>query len=202
MIVVVLAAFFFGCIAFIATQSSTSICSGIVPAEDGPRPSKPPYPFLVGGAAAIGGILAWQGTQPLQLGIAAVVIFALVASWTSDALCGFLPDVFTLGPLGVLVLFALAQRDWGLIVSALIVFVPFAAAAFFSRGLGMGWGDAKLVAITGAVLGAPLGAMALAVACAVAVVAHRFSSARSQPIAFAPYIAALTAVALPLGLTH
>jgi prepilin signal peptidase PulO-like enzyme (type II secretory pathway) len=66
----------------------------------------------------------------------------------------------------------------------------------------MGWGDAKLVALTGAALGAPLGAVALAVACVVAVVVHRFAGARQAPIAFAPYIAALTGAALPLGLTH
>ena len=202
MVFPVLVALFFGCVAFIASQLSASVCSTIPPAEDGPRTSKPPYIFLVAAAAVIGGVLAWQHMTPLQLGIAAVVVFALVACWCSDALCGFLPDVFTLGPLAAILLFAIAQRDWEIIVSAAIIFVPFAAAAMFSRGMGMGWGDAKLVALTGAVLGAPLGALTLAVACAAAVVVHRFSGARNSPIAFAPYIAALTGVALPLGLAH
>jgi prepilin signal peptidase PulO-like enzyme (type II secretory pathway) len=201
-VIALLAAFFFGCIAFIAAQLSTSICRTIVPADDGPPTSKPPYVLLVAGAALLGGIFAVQGQQPLQLGIAAIVIFALVACWCSDALCGFLPDTFTLGPLAALLLFALAQRDWEIIVSAMLVFLPFAAAAAFSRGLGMGWGDAKLVALTGAALGAPLGALALSVACVVAVLVHRFAGPRQGPIAFAPYIAALTGVALPLGLTH
>ena len=73
-----------------------------------------------------------------------------------------------------------------------------AAAAIFSRGMGMGWGDAKLVAISGAVLGLPLGVLALAAACAVAAVLHRLLRGKGSPIAFAPYIAAATALALPL----
>ena len=202
MIVAFLAALFFGCIAYIATQLSASVCRNIAPADDGPPTSKPPYVVLVASSAVLGAIFAVQGQQPLQLGIAAIVIFALVACWCSDALCGYLPDVFTLGPLAALLLFAVAQRDWEIIVSAVLVFIPFAAAAVFSRGLGMGWGDAKLVALTGAALGAPLGAVSLAVACVVAVLVHRFAGARQAPIAFAPYIAALTGVALPLGLTH
>jgi len=202
MIAALLVALFFGSIAFIAAQLSTSICRNIVPADDGPPTSKPPYVILVAAAATLGAIFAVQGQQPLQLGIAAIVIFALVACWCSDALCGFLPDTFTLGPLAALLLFALAQRNWEIIVSAALVFVPFAAAALFSRGLGMGWGDAKLVALTGAALGAPLGALTLAIACVAAVAVHRFAGARQSPIAFAPYIAALTGVALPLGLTH
>jgi prepilin signal peptidase PulO-like enzyme (type II secretory pathway) len=196
------AALFFGCVAFIALQLSTSLCRGIPPADDGPPTSRPPYVLLVAAPAAIGAILVLQGTPPVELGIAAIVVFALVACWCSDSMCGLLPDVFTLAPLGVLGLFALAQRDWELIVSALILFVPFAAAAIFSRGLGMGWGDAKLVALTGAALGAPLGAFALAIACVAAVVIHRFVGARSGPIAFGPYIAAVTGAALPLGLIH
>jgi prepilin signal peptidase PulO-like enzyme (type II secretory pathway) len=197
-----LVALFFGCIAFIATQLSTSVCRNIEPADDGPQTSKPPYAVLVVAAALLGAIFAVQKQPPLQLGIAAIVIFALVACWCSDALCGFLPDTFTLGPLAALLLFAFAQRDWEIIVSATLVFLPFAAAAVFSRGLGMGWGDAKLVALTGAALGAPLGALTLTVACVVAVIVHRFAGSRETPIAFAPYIAALTGAALPLGLMH
>ena len=195
-------ALFFGCVAFLAMQISSIVCSNVIPADDGPASTKPPYAIVTAGAALLGAALVLLGAPPLQLGIAGIVVFALAACWASDALCGFLPDAFTLGPLAALLLFALAQRDWGLIVSAVLVFVPFAAAAYFSRGYGMGWGDAKLVALTGAVLGAPLGYFTLAIACAAAVVVHRFGSRRAEPIAFAPYIAALTGMALPLGLTH
>ncbi len=199
MIGIALAAAFFGCIAFVATQLSRAVCAGVSPAPDGPAPGRPPNVVLIAAAALIGGSLVAFGATPLQIGIAAIVIFALVACWCSDTMCGMVPDVFTLAPLAAIVLFALAQRQWELVASAIIVFVPFAAAAFFSRGHGMGWGDAKLVAIVGAALGAPLAVFALAVACVAAVIGHRITRGGRGPIAFAPYIAAATGIALPLG---
>ena len=39
-----------------------------------------------------------------QIGIAAIGVFALVACWCSDSICGIVPDVFTLGPLAVILL--------------------------------------------------------------------------------------------------
>ena len=69
MIVALLVALFFGSIAFIATQTSTSVCSGITPAHDGPRVGKPPYVLLVAAAAALGAFLAYRSTPPVQLGL-------------------------------------------------------------------------------------------------------------------------------------
>jgi prepilin signal peptidase PulO-like enzyme (type II secretory pathway) len=195
---IALAAVFFGCIAFIATYLSRAVCAGVSPAIDGPTPGNPPCALLIPATALIGGTLLALGATPLQIGIAAIALFSLVACWCSDTICGMVPDIFTLVPLAALLLFALAQHQWDLVASAAIVFVPFAIAALFSRGYGMGWGDAKLVPIAGAVLGAPLAVFALAVACVAAVVGHRIVRGRG-PIAFAPYIAAATAIALPLG---
>ncbi len=202
MIAVVAAAVFFACIAFIGTHVSRIVCADMPPAEDGPPSSKPPYAALVIAAALLGGLLVALGTAALQIGIAAIVVFALVTCWCSDAICGIVPDVITLPSLAALLLFGLAQRDWGILVSAAIAFAPFAAAALLSRGYGMGWGDAKLVALTGAALGAPLAVMTLAVACGAAVIGHRLARGARGPIAFAPYIAALTGIALPLGLAR
>lgn len=202
MIAIALAAVFFGCVAFIGAQLSRTVCAGVAPEPDGPSPGTPPYAILTAAAALLGGSLVALGTTPLQIGIAAIVVFALVACWCSDTICGILPDVFTLVPLAALLFFAFAQRDWGILVSGSVVFVPFAAAALFSRGYGMGWGDVKLVALTGAALGAPLAIFTLAIACVAAVVGHRISKAAGKPIAFAPYIAAATGIALPLGFVH
>ena len=66
----------------------------------------------------------------------------------------------------------------------------------------MGWGDAKLVAVSGAALGLPLVVLTLAAACAAAAVIHRIVRGARAPIAFAPYIAAATGLALPLGLVR
>lgn len=201
MIAAVAAAVFFGCIGVIALYLSRALCAGVSPADDGPPPGNPPNVVIVTACVLLGGALVIVGATPLQIGIAAIVTFALAACWCSDAICGMVPDVFTLAPLAALLLFAIAQRNWGIAISAFFVFLPFAAAALFSRGYGMGWGDAKLVALSGAALGAPLALLALAVACAAAVIVNRFAKGRG-PIAFAPYIAAATGIALPLGLSH
>jgi prepilin signal peptidase PulO-like enzyme (type II secretory pathway) len=200
--IVLLAAVFFASIAVIAMQTSRMLCAEIEAVEDGPPAGKPPYVVLPAACALLGIALVTFGATPLQIGIAAIVIFSLVASWCSDTLCGIVPDAFTLLPLAALLVFAVAQRDWEMALSAVIVFVPFAIAALFTRGNGMGWGDAKLVALCGAALGAPLAFLALSAACAAAVVVHRLGGATRGPIAFAPYIAALAGAALPLGLVH
>jgi Flp pilus assembly protein protease CpaA len=201
MISMIAAAVFFGCIGVIALYLSRALCTNVSPADDGPPAGNPPYVVLIGASALLGAAIVAVGATPLEIGIAAIVAFALVACWCSDALCGIVPDVFTLAPLAALLLYSIAQRDWWIMISAIAVFVPFAAAAYFSKGYGMGWGDAKLVAISGAALGAPLALLALSFACAAAVVVSRLGKARG-PIAFAPYIAAATALALPLGLAH
>jgi prepilin signal peptidase PulO-like enzyme (type II secretory pathway) len=202
MIGIAVAALFFTCIAVVAMQLSVMLCGDVQPDDDGPAPGKPPYVLLAAAAALLGGFLVARSVPPLQIGVAVIVVFALVACWCSDTVCGIVPDAFTLGPLAALFAFSLAVRDWGMMISAVIVFAPFAIAALFSRGTGMGWGDAKLVALSGAALGAPLATMALAVACIAAVIGHRFSHAGARPIAFAPYIAALTGVVLPVGLAR
>ena len=129
--------------------------------------------MLVVAAALLGGCLFAIGAPPLQIGIAAIVVFALVACWCSDAMCGIVPDVFTLAPLAALLLFAFAQRDWG-ILSRLRSFLCRSRPPRSSHA-GTGWAGAtsKLVALAGAALGAPLAFLSLALACVAAVVGHR-----------------------------
>lgn len=201
MIATVAAAVFFGCIGVFALFAGRSLCANVVSADDGPPAGKPPQIVIVVACVLLGGALVAVGATPLEIGIAAIVTFALAACWYTDTLCGMVPDVLTLAPLGALLLFAFAQHDWWIALSAFVVFAPFAVAAYFSHGIGMGWGDAKLVALCGAALGAPLALIALAVACAAAVVVNRLARG-TGPIAFAPYIAAATGLALPLGLAH
>ena len=71
-----------------------------------------------------------------------------------------------------------------------------------SRGRGMGWGDAKLAALGGALLGAREAALAFMLAAvAAAVIARRAACARDiapRPIAFGPYLAAAIVAMLPL----
>ena len=204
MIASALAAVFFGCIAFIAHAGRAARLRRHHARAGRARAGKaavrrahrrPPR--------CSGGSLVAFGATPLQIGIAAIVVFALVACWCSDTICGIVPDVFTLAPLAALLLFAFAQRDWGDRRLGIIVFVPFAAAALFSRGYGMGWGDAKLVAL---VRRRPRRA-ACGLLRSPSPASQRSSGIGSRkrrraPIAFAPYIAAATGIALPLGFLH
>ena len=88
MIGIIAAALFFGSIAFIAVQASRAACNGVLPAPDGPPPSKPPDAVLIVAAALLGGLVVALGATPTQIAIAALVVFALVACWCSDMLCG------------------------------------------------------------------------------------------------------------------
>jgi prepilin signal peptidase PulO-like enzyme (type II secretory pathway) len=65
----------------------------------------------------------------------------------------------------------------------------------------MGWGDAKLVALGGAVLGAQASLAAFALSCFAAGVVSRFNGRRGMPIAFAPYLVIAVVGALALGIS-
>ena len=189
-----------GCVAALAVELSRGACARISPFADGPAPSAPPAAALVTASAVLGGVLgASTPVQPLDLVPAAIAIFALSACWCSDALCGILPDAFTLGPLAALLAFSVLRHDWWTLASAVMVFLPFAIASVVTRGKGMGWGDTKLAALVGAVLGGPLGFVAMAAACAAAAVGYKVKRIASGPIAMAPYIASVVALAIPLA---
>jgi prepilin signal peptidase PulO-like enzyme (type II secretory pathway) len=202
MIGIFVAVVVFGCVAFVGVDLSRIVCARISPLDGAPPLGEPPVAVLVAAAGLIAALLVIRGAGTTQMIGSAVVVLALAAGWSSDSLRGLLPDVFTLAPLGVLLLLAITQRDWLVFLSAAIAFVPFAAAAAFTHGRGMGWGDAKLAALAGAALGAPLAILAMIVACLAAVVGYRVKRIASGPIAFAPYIAAAVGIAIPLSVGH
>lgn len=178
------------------------ICAGVTPADDGPPRGTPPLAIIIAGAAILGGVLVWQNTAPVEIAISAIVVFALVACWYSDMVCGILPDAFTLAPLGAVLLIAIVERNWAILIAAGVAFVPFAIVSYLTKGIGMGWGDTKLVTLCGAALGAPTVIVAMAFASGAAVIAHRVTGGKRGPIALAPYIAVFTALMLPWGVTH
>jgi len=173
---------------------AAAICNRIEAYEDGPQTGTPPVMALVGGAALIGGV-AGAHADATRLGIVAVVCGAFAAVWYCDVARGVVPEVFTLGPLALFAALAFVWHDPQLIVHAAIVFVPFAIAAALSKGRGMGWGDAKLAAVSGAVLGASNALLACAFAAFAAAVGAKFRPAGAgKPLAFAPYIIGATAM--------
>jgi len=182
--------------AFLGIQFSAAICRDFTPFHDGPRPGQPPVPLLIACSGLLGGWLAWRGASIPTLLIIGIVCVALVASSYSDVRAGIVPDYFTVVPLIIVFAIALVTHQWQVILSSLIVAAPFAVAALISKGLGMGWGDVKLVALGGAVLGLPVAMVAFACACVVAVAVTLVRKRKGEPIAFAPYLAGAIGAAL------
>ena len=186
----------FACATFLVLQFAGHICTGVVPFEDGPRIGKPPVAVLLGGSFLAGSMFAYRGANLPLLGIECVLVASLAASWYSDVKCGIVPDYFTLVPLALVLGVALMTRQYGPIVSAAVVFVPFAGAALLSKGRGMGWGDVKLATLGGAVLPLEAAILAFAAACFVAVCVAVIRKRRAEPIAFAPYLAGAIALCM------
>src|SRR6202022_2777267 len=108
------------------------ICARVQGYDDGPRPGTPPVVALVAGAALVGGI-AGAHTDQGRLGLVAICTAAFVAAWYCDVARGIVPDVFSLGPLAVIAGLAFVWHDPRMIVSSLIVVIPFALFAYLSR---------------------------------------------------------------------
>ena len=194
-----LAALLFGTAAWGGTLVADALCADRAPYDDGPAPvAFARWPFALAGAASAFALAA-HGESPERLALLAFVMLALAGCCAADLACGLLPDPLTLLPLAVVVGAGAIAHDWAPLLSAALVFVPFALAATMSRGRGMGWGDAKLAALGGALLGAREAAFAFMLAAiAAAVIARRTTARTRRPIAFGPYLAAAIVAMLPL----
>ena len=195
------AAALFGSAAYAGALVARRICDGTALLPGGPPSGRPPVAMLVACACAAGVVEGLRGAGLPELGLWALLCCALAGIWYSDVRCGIVPDVFTLVPLALVLVVSILSHQWGALVSAGIVFVPFAVAALASRGLGMGWGDVKLVALGGAVLGWEAAVLAFGCACAAAVIVALARKRRHEPLAFAPYLVAAIALPLTVGLS-
>jgi len=194
-----LGALFFGAAGYVGSLLGLFFTERIERFPDGPEPGRAPVPLLIAGSALIGAIVVTRADQG-QILLIAIVCAALVAIWITDSVCGIVPDVFTLGPLGLILVVAVWRHDWFAFISAAIPFVPFAFVAMLSRGRGMGWGDVKMVALGGALLGAEISVLAFSLACIAAVLLSYLRGRSRGPIAFAPYLAAAIGLAIPVGI--
>jgi prepilin signal peptidase PulO-like enzyme (type II secretory pathway) len=193
-----LAALLFGAAGWGGTLVAEMLCAGRAPYDDGPAPvAFARWPFAAAGAC-IGIALTMHGEAPARLALLAFVMLALAGCCAADLACGLLPDPLTLLPLAVVIGAGAVVQDWAPLLSAVLVFAPFALAAVMSRGRGMGWGDAKLAALGGALLGAREAAFAFMLAAVAAAVIARRTSGLRRPIAFGPYLAAAIVAMLPL----
>ncbi|TAM72628.1 hypothetical protein EPN44_15140 [bacterium] len=170
----------------------------IQPGHHAPPVGHVPLPLLIAGAAAVGVAQEARGALGIEVGLTALLIFALSASWTTDVTRGLVFDAFTLAPLAALLLVGVVRGHWSLPVSALVLAAPFALTALLTRGRGMGWGDVELAALGGAVLGIQMAALLFALVSLAAFGAAMLRRKRG-PIAFAPYLITAIAAGLALG---
>lgn len=197
---IVLGALFFGLVGYVGVLLAGTVKA--LPYDDGPVPAEPPLFIIIAGCALIGALVTPRTGDVAQLAITAIVLCALAAIWCTDVRSGIVPDVFTLIPLGLILLAAiLKQQPWPFLHAA-VPFAPFAVTAAISKGRGLGWGDVKLAALGGAVLGAEIALLVFAAACFAAVAYAYLRGRRTQPIAFAPYLICAIGAGIPLGVVH
>jgi prepilin signal peptidase PulO-like enzyme (type II secretory pathway) len=193
-----LGALIFGAAGACGIVAAAAIVPKLPKLEDAPPAVDFPPASLVIGAAAIGAAMGVRMPPVALLVITAIVIVGLAAVWYCDAKTGIIPDVFTMVPLGIVIIYGLTQQQWMVLISTLVMFVPFGILALVSKGRGMGWGDAKLAALGGALLGIGSATVAFVLASFVAALAAWLKyRKRNAPIAMGPYLVAAIAASLP-----
>jgi len=189
----------YGCAATCGVVLAYFICSRLTRLEGGPAPVRLPPAVPIAVFAVLGMFLAARQGQISQLGIVALLGVPFIGAWYSDARTGIIPDVFTLIPLAIVAVGVFLNHTWWVAISGAVVFAAFALAALFSKGRGMGWGDAKLATLAGTVLGLQSSLLALGVACFAATLVSVIRNRGTQPIAFAPYI--VVTVLITIGIS-
>jgi prepilin signal peptidase PulO-like enzyme (type II secretory pathway) len=194
----VIAAGVFACAAYFGIELSKIVLKAsplLVGVVEERREGKDAGPVpLACASAACGAILALRGLLWQDLAMATVICVCLVACLHEAVSTGKMSDYFILIPLSSIVVALIAQRNWLALCGPVIPFLPFALTAYTSKGKKMGWDDAKLAALGGAVLGVRLALLAFATACIAAAVVARFQSKTKEPILFAPYMIASIAL--------
>lgn len=198
MIVVVLALTGFALTAALGLWGARVLCDGIAPLADGPPAGNAHARIVVAVAALLGAAAAARGLGAAPLALFALVCGLLAAIWYADIMRGIVPDIFTVVPLGALGVAALAAHRPEVIAAAIVPAIPFVVMAALTRGRGLGWGDAKLAALGGALVGMQPAVLLFGCASLAAIVVSRVRGRRARPIAFAPYL--VIAIMIPLAL--
>lgn len=191
----------FGAAGWLGTLLSEALYGKLAPEADGPAAIVVPEWTFIAVAGCVGLFVGMRGESPVHVALLLIAVMSLAACAATDFRAGMIPDLFSLGALLIVLAYAAVQHDWAPLLSALFVFVPFAALAMFSKGRGMGWGDVKLATLGGALVGMVGITLAVGVASISAYIVGRTSGRLKQPIAFGPYLAASIGVALAVGST-
>lgn len=191
----------FAAAGWLGTLLAETLYGTLTPESDGPPAIAVPAWALVAASACVGLFVGFRGNQPVHTAILLIGVLALTVCAATDFRAGMIPDLFSVGPLAVVLAVSGLQHDWAPLLGALFVMFPFAAMALLSKGRGMGWGDVKLAVLGGALVGMVGITLAVTVASLSAYIVGLVSDRVRQPIAFGPYLAASIAAALVFGST-
>jgi prepilin signal peptidase PulO-like enzyme (type II secretory pathway) len=198
--IVVAAAVIFACSAYLATSVASMIYAKDAPLEDGPRPGRVGLwqtLVMVVVAAAIGVVSVEHASDLRSLAVTDLAVFALCAVIWTDVTRGFIGDWFTLPTIAIVFVVGFSEQAFfPMLISFGLVTLPFVGAALISKGMGMGWGDVKLVALGAALLNVQTSMLMFAIACMVACGIAFARHKRGEPIAFAPYLATAIAIGM------
>lgn len=188
----------FAAFAYAGALAAMTYWANVPRLDGGPTPvTAAPVTILICAAAVIGAVCAWRGAPAETLAIVAAMAGILTAIWCVDVTRGIVPDALTIVPLAGLILAGLLTGRWYVMLAAIVPALPFAFMAWRTKGMGIGWGDVKLVALGGALLGMQTAILAFGLATVAAMIIAHFRRTSSAPIAFAPYLCA--AIAVPLA---
>lgn len=187
----------FGAAGVCGSLLATALVPHLKRFDDGP-PSFDVHPMaLIAGAAVLGAVVGFRQTPLDAFALAALATVVLAGIWYCDSKTGIIPDWFTLLPLGLMLVYGLIRHDWMAPISALALFAPFGFVALVSKGIGMGWGDAKLAALGGALVGVEMAAISFTLATLVAIIVTKIRyRGQSVPIALGPYLVCAIAVSI------
>jgi prepilin signal peptidase PulO-like enzyme (type II secretory pathway) len=195
---VLITAIAFAAFSYAGVLLATTYWSDVPLLDDAPRRESPPVAMLVGASAVLGAVCALRGAPGETLAIVAAMVGVLTAIWCVDVARGIVPNALTLVPLAILLTAGLLTGRWYVVLAAAVPAIPFAVLAWRTKGMGIGWGDVKLVALGGALLGMQTAILAFALATIAAIVVARVRKRADEPLAFAPYLA--SAIAIPLAI--
>lgn len=153
---------------------------------------------------ATGGILFGLGPTLAGWSLVAAAWFGIVIFWI-DIDQMIIPDAAVLGLAAAAFLWQISQNQLANgVLGAVVLAVLISLVILLSRGVGMGWGDAKLAAALGLLMGWPIAPVGLFIAILLgAVVGIALLLAKrakkKDPIPFAPFLLIGSAVALIWG---
>jgi hypothetical protein len=164
-------------------------------------PTNLPAAILAFGAV-IGACLASRNLMWEDLVMAAIVFIALSACAHQAITTGNVSNYFIFVPLSAILVSDIAQQNWMFLLSPIVPFVPFAIAAQISRGKAIGWDEAKIATLGGAVLGPWFALLAFAAACVTAAVLAWSKKKTREPMLLVPYMTAGIAICLLFTLSR